>query len=129
MPQLETIGRSMVDVSGREPPDWRSFEIEQTGSSNGRCDCCGTTTNRVWGFVRREGAPVAAWFTGWTEGRPEHGAAFDLILGEWGDDAPKEARFAVALDYRVIDQKGEFMVVDAEGRADQNHILAATALK
>ncbi len=96
-------------------PDWREFEIEQTGESGGVCDCCGNTTKRVWGFVRHDGEPFGAYFVGWTVGRPDDGAAFDLILGD-GEDASSSSRFAVSLNYRIVEGSGSFMVVDAEGR-------------
>jgi hypothetical protein len=113
-----------------DPPlDWRSYETEQTGANVGHCDCCGLTTRRVWGFVHRDGATVAAYFVGWAEQKPEHGAAFDLILGDWGDSANRQDRFAVALDYRIVDSSPEFMVVDARGRIPSGDELAGTALK
>jgi hypothetical protein len=90
--------------------------VEQTGQSTGHCDCCGTATKRVWGFVSRQGAGVAAYFVGWTIGRPDHGAAFDLIVGAWGEAATPAARSAVALEFRVVDGTPQFMVVDAERR-------------
>jgi hypothetical protein len=84
---------------------------------------------RVWGFVDRDGATVAAYFVGWTEQRPDHSAAFDLILGEWGDSATTEDRFAISLDYRIVESSGEFMVVDSRGRIPSVDRLAGTALK
>lgn len=110
-------------------PDWREFEIEESGTAGGHCDCCGTTTRRVWGFVRRAGEPVAAYFVSWTEGKPDHGAAFDLILGKWGDSATKRDRYSTALDFRLIDGAPQFMVVDAENRATSGSPLVGTLLK
>ena len=111
------------------PPDWRDFEVEQQGTRGGHCDCCGTTTKRVWGLVRRNNTPVGAYFVTWTEGKPDHGAKFDLILGEWGDSTTKEDRYSVALDYRVIDGAGQYMVVDAADRLTAEGSLFGTALK
>lgn len=110
-------------------PDWREFEVEEAGAACGHCDCCGTMTKRVWGFVRRESEPVCAYFVAWTEGKPDHGAAFDLILGKWGDTATKQDRYATALDFRLIDGAPQFMVVDAEERATSGSPLVGTALK
>jgi hypothetical protein len=105
-----------------------AFKVEQTGQSSGHCDCCGTATRRVWGFVSRGGACVAAYFVGWTIGRPEHGAALDLIVGAWGEGAKPENRSAVALEFRVIDGAPQFMVVDAESRPTSNSGLVGKAL-
>jgi hypothetical protein len=109
--------------------DWRSFEVEQSGTSNGHCDCCGSTTKRVWGLIHRDGAAVAAYFVGWAEQRPDHGASFDLILGKWGASATKQDRYAVALDYRIVEGSRQFMVLDAQGRLTSDGELADLALK
>jgi hypothetical protein len=109
--------------------DWREFEIEESGFAGGQCDCCGTPTKRVWGFVRRAGEPVGAYFVGWTDGKPDHGAAFDLILGKWGSSATKQDRYATALDLRLIDGAPQFMVVDAANRVTSESPLVGTSLK
>jgi hypothetical protein len=105
------------------------FELEQFGESDGHCDCCATRTKRVWGFVRRLGEPVGAYFVSWTDGKPDHGASFELILGRWGDDATKDDRFSVALDHRVIDGAAQFMIVDAASRSVSESPLVGTSLK
>jgi hypothetical protein len=110
-------------------PGWRDFETEESGATDGHCECCGTTTKRVWGFVRRNGEPVGAYFIAWTQGKPDHGAKFDLILGEWGNSAAKDGRYSVALDYRLIDGAPLFMVVDALNRAPSGSPLVGMALK
>lgn len=109
-------------------PDWRAFEIEETGTAGGHCDCCGTVTKRVSGLVRREGEPVGAYFVAWTGDKPDHGAAFDLILGKWGDGATKSDRYSVALDFRILEDAPQFMVVDAAPRATSRSPLVGVAL-
>ena len=110
-------------------PDWRAFEIEEAGAAGGHCACCGMTTKRVWGFVRRNGEAVGAYFVAWTQGKPDHGATFDLIVGNWGASGANEDRYSVALDYRLIDGAPQFTVVDALNRATSGSILVGTALK
>jgi hypothetical protein len=112
-----------------QPVDWRPFEIEQSGASVGRCDCCASTTNRVWGLIHRDGATVAAYFAGWAEQRPDHGASFDLILGKWGTSATKHDRYTVALDYRIVEGSPQFMIVDAQSRLTSGSDLADSTLK
>jgi hypothetical protein len=119
----------VFNVSSAPPPDWRSFKAEQTGANVGHCDCCGCTTKRVWGFIRRDGEAVAAYFVGWAEQRSDHGATFDLILGKWGDSTTRLDRFAVALDYRIVEASPQFMVVDAQDRLTSGGDLASMALK
>lgn len=109
--------------------DWRDFEVEDAGSELGQCDCCGTSTTRIWGFVRRNGQPVGAYFVAFTLGRPDHGAKFDLILGEWGHTASRADRYALAVDMRLIDGTPAFMVVDAVDRITSSGPLVGTALK
>jgi hypothetical protein len=110
-------------------PDWRDFEIEESGTTGGHCDCCGSTTKRVWGFVRRAGEPIGAYFVAWTHDKPDHGAKFDLILGKWGDSASKRDRYSAALDFRLVQGAPQFIVVDAENRATSESPLVGTALK
>ncbi len=110
------------------PPDWRDFEVEESGTASGHCECCGTATSRVWGLVRRNGEPVGAYFVTWTQDKPDHGARFDLILGKWGDSATKGDRYSVALDYRVFDGVPQLMVVDADRPRDSGEPLAGTSL-
>lgn len=119
----------MLNLSSLPLPDWRSFKTEQTGSNVGHCDCCGRTTKRVWGFIRRDGEAVAAYFVGWAEQRPDHGATFDLILGKWGESATRLDRFAVSLDYRIVEASPQFMVVDARDRLMSGSDLVSAALK
>lgn len=109
-----------------EDLDWRRLIVEPSGRSGGHCDCCGTATSRIWGWVHQGESTLAAYFVGWTEGRPDHGVAFDLVLGRWGDETTPEDRCAVALDYRH--DANAFMIVDAAGRVADNSQLASAAL-
>ena len=112
-----------------DPPDWRTFDVEASGASSGRCDCCGTNTKRIWGFVHRNGTPIGAYYVGWTEGKPDHGAAFDLILGKWGDLTTQDDRYSIALDFRVVEDAPQFMVIDAVNRVISDSPLVGAALK
>jgi hypothetical protein len=116
-------------MSADPSPVWRDFEVEESGNAHGHCDCCGTTTRNVWGFVGRDGETIGAYFVAWTQGKPEHGATFDLILGKWGDSTTRDDRYAVALDFRVMDGAAQFMVVDALDGATSASDLVGTALK
>ncbi|NOT41128.1 MAG: hypothetical protein HOP13_11600 [Alphaproteobacteria bacterium] len=79
-------------------------------------------------MVERDGITVAAYFVGWTVGKPDHGATFDLILGEWGEGEKAENRSAVALDFRAVDGSPQFMVVDASMRITSRSDLVGRAL-
>jgi hypothetical protein len=106
---------------------WEDLSLEPSGNQGGVCDCCGTGTQRVWGFVRHPLGPLAAYFVGWTLGKKGHGAAFDLVVG-WGEGALPERRAAVSLQYRVTDEGPGFGIVDASGRPTATKKLVGRAL-
>ncbi len=112
-----------------EPLNWESLGIEPTGSNDaGPCECCGFMSRTIWGFVHAPSATLAAYFVQWTLGNPEHGANFDLVIGEWEENTTKDDRRVAALEYRVFDGGGEFMVIDAASRPVSGGEIASTAL-
>ena len=46
----------------------------------------------------------------------DHGAHIDLILGRWGDGTTAHDRYAVSLEYRIIDGGPQLMVIDSQHR-------------
>lgn len=109
--------------------DRQDFEVEETGIGGGTCDCCGSTTVRVWGFVHRKEKTISAYFVTWAKGNPHHGARFDLVLGPWGSSATETDRYVVALDFRLLENGPEFIVADAQVRSASMAALATTALQ
>jgi hypothetical protein len=73
-------------------------------------------TSRVWGYVERGDATVAAYFVEWTPAHEEKHANFDLIVGKWGEDADASERQAIALEYRQFENGLAFRVADAASR-------------
>ncbi len=72
---------------------------------------------------------VAAYFVQWAVGRvPDHGALFDLILGQWGNATTAADRVLVTLDYRLNDTGPAFMVIDSAGRPAAESELIGQAL-
>jgi len=97
--------------------NWQKLQVEPTDSKDfGPCSCCGNMSRTVWGFVHTPDATIAAYFVQWTLNQPDHGADFDLIIGEWGEKSGLESRQAVSLEYRIFDGQGSFMVIDASAR-------------
>lgn len=94
------------------------LDIEPTGSSDfGPCPCCGNNSRSVWGLVRNRKGAHAAYFVHWTLTRVrDHGANFDLIIGQWGEGSSAGDRVLVALAYRVDETGPSFMVIDAADR-------------
>ena len=71
---------------------------------------------------------IAAYFVTWTLDTPDHGAAFDFVLGKWGLGTNPEDRYAGALDYRIVEASPQFMVVDAHNRLTSGADLFRSAL-
>jgi hypothetical protein len=108
----------------------QDLTVEMQGAADfGPCECCGSPTRRVWGFVHHGEATQAAYFVEWTPGAvPLHGACFDLILGQWGGQTTAENRVATSLRLRHFPTGPQFMVVDAVGRHHAASSLVSTAL-
>ena len=87
--------------------------IELGRTSQQECDCCGTLTTTVWGYLQVRNAARAAYFVRWSEGHPERGATFVFSIGRWGDATAPDDRVAVELACRTIGDQPQFMVVDA----------------
>jgi hypothetical protein len=105
------------------------LRVHAESSSRGHCDCYGSETSTVWGFVSTPEATVAAYYVQWTVGAvPSHGANFDLIIGAWGDEASANDRVAVALALRYIDANPQLMVIDAKQRPVAASSLVGSAL-
>jgi hypothetical protein len=102
------------------PDDQRTF---------GPCECCGSMTQRVWGYVNQGDATIAAYFVEWTPGHVQNAANFDIIIGAWGPATVPEDRRAVALDFRRFDTGPAFTVIDATIRPVGKSSLVSEALK
>jgi len=119
----------MDSMLPESPIDPLHLAIEVSGDRYlGPCPDCGTSTRRVWGYVRHSGEPLAAYFVEWTLGRPDHGAYFDLVIGRWGEGSSSADRWAASLEYRVVDGNPGFMVLDAGPRPVASSDLARVAL-
>jgi hypothetical protein len=94
----------------------------------GPCDCCGNMTQRVWGYVNREEAAVAAYFVEWTPGHAEQAAHFDLIIGKWGPESTEVDRKGVAVAFRQLQNGPSFMVIDAAHRPIATSALISEVL-
>lgn len=85
-------------------------------------------TKRVWGYVYITDLPHAAYYVEWTPGHPERDATFDLIIGEWGENAGPSDRQAVSVAFRVLDTGPAFMMQDASERRIGSSSLVSRAL-
>jgi hypothetical protein len=95
----------------------------------GPCDCCGSNSRTVWGYVYRPAGPAAAYFVQWTLGQVDrHGAHFDLIIGRWGEGADRSERCSVSLEFRRTEQGPSFMVIDSAARPVSSSELVGSIL-
>ena len=102
--------------------------IELSGSHDfGPCDCCGTDSRTVWGYVYCNGDAEAIYYVHWSLGKvAEFGAHFDLIIWQWIEGKEDAERKTVSLVY----QSGVgVMVIDAGTRQIAQEKLAGKALR
>ncbi len=124
---------TMPDLIANDKPrriDWRCLQIEPVGSRDfGPCPCCGKTSRTVWGFVHSPCAILATYFVHWTLNGRQHGANFDLAVGKWEEDTGPEDRQAISLEYRIIEGRGSFKVINADTRPVADCAWAKVALR
>ena len=106
------------------------MRLETAGARDfGPCTCCGHNSRKVWGYLHAGDCTEAAYVVEWTLGRvAEHGAHFDFIIGEWGDDASSAQRVSVSLEFRRTPQGPQFMVIDSATRSVAKNELVGCAL-
>jgi hypothetical protein len=106
------------------------WEVETVGSKDfGPCDCCGGTSRTVWGYLRCEGEPSAAYYVQWTLGEVHlHGAHVDLIVGRWGHGTSANDRSAVSMEFRREEGRRGLMLTDAAHRPAASSSLCGKAL-
>jgi hypothetical protein len=102
-------------VEADDHPHANGYSLEPSGQASGQCACCGQTTARIWGYLKQSEDHMAVYYVTWTEGRPDHGARFDLILGRWGEGTTEETRWHVSIEYRIVEHIPQFMIQDAGG--------------
>ena len=57
-----------------------------------RCEDCGQTFRRVYGFVHEDGAAYAVYNAALHEGHPEPEVCLTITIGGWGGDDPAKRR-------------------------------------
>ena len=106
------------------------LRVEPSGSEDaGSCDCCGSRSRTVWGYVHQPSGLIAAYFVQWTLGQVDrHGAHFDLILGPLGADADRSDRRSVSLEFRRTAAGPAFMIIDSATRPVARSSLVGKSL-
>src|SRR5579864_3606023 len=105
--------------------------IEPTGINDfDNCPCCGNSSRKVWGLVLSESTTVACYYVHWTLGHiKDRGANVDFIIGAWGENASRSDRFAVSLEYRLLDSGPAFRLIDANQRPVAQSDLVCRAMQ
>jgi len=110
-------------------PPGMTIEYEAKNEAEfGPCPDCGEMTKRVWGWVYRHDAAIAAYFVEWTPRHPQQDAMFDLIIGGWGEGSGPKDRKAISVGYRVVQTGPSFMVQDANARKVGSSPLVSEAM-
>lgn len=78
------------------------------------CDCCGTRSSSVHGFVYRDGDAFAIYYAGWSERHPERGVTMAIATGEWSDDSGPQDRVSIGLGAYPTGTDVEFSVAEPE---------------
>jgi hypothetical protein len=125
------LGLQQADRFREANKQMEALRVEPTGTKDhGPCECCGNNSRCVWGFIHARKGMLASYFVHWTVGRvSDHGANFDLILGNWGAKAIAADRRLVTLAYRLFETGPEFMVIDGHERPAANSELFGRVLR
>jgi hypothetical protein len=103
------------------------FKVETAGEAGSGCECCGDETRTVWGYVHSGDQTLAAYFVQWTQGKSEHAANFDFLIGTWGDPEVKDKRLASWV-FNPKQAGGSFMAVDGSSRPAARSDLCSLVL-
>jgi hypothetical protein len=76
------------------------------------CECCGTRSVTVHGFLYRKGDAFAIYYAGWTPGHPERGATLVVATGEWDEGKGPADRVSIGLRAVASDDEIQFTVLD-----------------
>jgi hypothetical protein len=66
---------------------------EADNESGGRCDCCGSYSRTVWGFVERDEHPFAVYYAGRADDHTPGDVDVLFSWGGWGKGATTTKRF------------------------------------
>jgi hypothetical protein len=85
--------------------------LQESGTA---CDCCGTRSTTVHGFVYRSGDAFAIYYAGWSNQHPERGVTMAIATGEWAEGSGLEDRTSIGMEARPTATEIQFIVVGPE---------------
>ena len=78
------------------------------------CECCGTRSITVHGFVYEKGDPFAVYYAGWTATHPERGVTIAVATGKWDEDSTSDDRVSMGVDAHATEKELQFSAIDPE---------------
>lgn len=78
------------------------------------CDCCGTRSTTVHGFVYRNGDAFAVYYAGWSDQHRERGVTLAIATGEWAEGSGPQDRTSIGLEARPTAAEIQFTTVGPE---------------
>lgn len=78
------------------------------------CDCCGTRSTTVHGFVYRAGDAFGIYYAGWSAQHPERGVILIIATGEWAEGSGPADRVSIGMVARPTDTEVQFTVIEPD---------------
>jgi hypothetical protein len=100
--------------------------LEERDSSTFVCDCCGATTQRLWGWVDEGDATRCAYFVQWAAEGGDYPPPVTLGHGDWGEGTIADDRASI---YAELGESGVQLVDHpATGASDSESALLCHAV-
>src|SRR5258708_3333470 len=78
------------------------------------CDCCGTQSTTVHGFVYKDGDAFSIYYAGWSSHHPEWGVTMAIATGEWSEGSGPADRVSIGVEARSTATEIQFTVINPE---------------
>jgi hypothetical protein len=76
------------------------------------CDCCGTRSTTVHGFVYASGDAFAIYYAGWSIQHPERGVTMAIASGTWSEGSGPADRVSIGVQARSHETEIHFSVLE-----------------
>jgi hypothetical protein len=76
------------------------------------CECCGTRSTTVHGFVYESGDAFAIYYAAWSGQHPERGVTMAIATGEWSEGAGAADRVSIGVQARSREEDIHFSVLE-----------------
>jgi hypothetical protein len=76
------------------------------------CDCCGTRSTTVHGFVYESGDALAIYYAGWSVQHPERGVTMAIATGEWSEGSGPADRVSIGVQASAYEAEIHFSILE-----------------